>query len=479
MHLWLCLRLADIAVQCLRARGLDRPGAVAVVDQHRIYAVNAAAALLGVEAGMDLQSARAVAGEESVQLLPRDPGAENRALEALCCWAYGVTPELQRWQGDSLLLEIGGSLRLFGGVEAIVRHCRRGLACRGFHAEMGLAESALGAWLLSHAGDERALDTQLSQRERLASLPLALLERLNPALSGLERSGLHRLGEVLALPRAALRKRCGDEAAALLDRLQDGSPAGRRFEPPACFVDSFPLGYPVTDSAELTPALEALLQSLQSYLRQRQLQTRCIEWHFLGIDSYREQLTLRSSGDGNSDRDWLRLTRLRLEKQDFRDAVEIVQLRCDSLEDANPTSGQLFDDPGRREPPERIVDLLSTRLGPQAVHQLRCRDAHLPEHSYHLTSAQEATAASSARPTAAQRPFWLLSQPEPLREEGRQIFYWGQPLVLCYGPERIEDSWWSSPTSRDYFVAGNDQGQRFWVFYERRQQRWYLQGIFP
>ena len=57
--------------------------------------------------------------------------------------------------------------------------------------------------------------------------------------------------------------------------------------------------------------------------------------------------------------------------------------------------------------------------------------------------------------------------------------YWGSPLALVYGPERIEDGWWDKPASRDYFVAQNAQGQRFWLFFERRQQRWFLQGIFP
>jgi protein ImuB len=484
LRLWLCLRLGELSLQCLPQR---RPGPIAVVERQRVYAVNAAAALLGLEPGMDLQRARGLSAQDTpqdtpqdtLQFLPRDSAAEQRALEALCCWAYGVTPHLYSWQGDSLLLEIGGSLRLFGGVDAVQRHCRRGLACRGFSAESGLAPSALGAWLLSYADSGDALDNTRPLEQRLAGLPLALLGQLHPALHGLQRSGIRHLGELLTLPVAALRKRCGEEAATLLQQLHSEQPPGREFEPPACFVDSYPLGYPVNDSAELAPALETLLESLQHYLRQRQLQTQCIEWHFIGLGDYREQLSLRASSDNNQPRDWLRLTRLKLEQQPFRDAVEIIQLRSETLEQACPASAQLFDDPGRREPPTRIIDVLSTRLGPQSVRQLLCRDGHLPEHSYRLTNARDGETAAPPTAAMAQRPFWLLSQPEPLREEGDAIHYWGSPLTLCYGPERIEDSWWSDPTSRDYFVASNAQGQRFWVFHERRQQRWYLQGIFP
>ena len=46
MQLWLCLRLPELAVQCLPQQ---RPLPVAVLEQQRIHAVNAAAALLGLE----------------------------------------------------------------------------------------------------------------------------------------------------------------------------------------------------------------------------------------------------------------------------------------------------------------------------------------------------------------------------------------------------------------------------------------------
>lgn len=477
MRLWLCLRLDELPVQCQPQR---KPGAVAIVERQRLYATNAAATLLGLDPGMDLRSARAIAGDETLQLLERDILTETRALESLCCWAYGITPDLHSKHGDSLLLDIGGSLRLFGGVESILRHCDRGLACRGFTAEKGLASTPLAAWLLSHDQGEDAVDTQRTLHERLAAIPLARLSALEPSFAALERSGIRTLGQMLKLPAAALRTRCGNKAAALREQVEghDDAPHAA-FQPPACFFDSYPLGYAVNDYQEMIPALETLLQSLQSYLRQRQLQTHTIRWCFLGYGSYREEVELRASSDSNLWQDWLRLTTLRLEKQPFKDAIEIIQLRGDTLETARPDSGNLFSDPGQREPRERIVDVLSTRLGPQAVKQLQCRDAHLPEHSSTLGGVSEAAAVLPESPVAAQRPFWLLSDPEPLREERGAVIYWGNPLTLLYGPERIEDGWWERPVSRDYFIAQNSQGQRFWVFFERRQRRWYLQGIFP
>ncbi|MEE4279448.1 MAG: DNA polymerase Y family protein [Halieaceae bacterium] len=475
MQLWLCLRLSELAVQCLPQR---RPQPVAVLEQQRVYAVNAAASLLGIEAGMDPASARALAGTQPIELLARDRSAEQQALDSLSCWAYGLTPHLYTFRGDCLMLEVSGSLRLFGGLEAILRSCRQGLASRGFRAEIAAAQAPLAAWALSCSDGPRD-DVSTPLAERLAPLPTRLLAPLNRHFIGLERSGLRCLGDILALPRAALARRCGQDFAELLQQL-----CGERVEPvvhfeaPSCFQDSYPLGYPVQNQDELGPALEHLLESLQRYLRQRQLQTRQLLWRFLGIDGYREELEVRASSAATSRDDWYRLTRLRLERRPFRDEVETVQLRVTQLEGLESESADLFGRRGTESSPARLVDLLSNRLGSRAVSGLRCRDAHLPEDSYATVVPGQAPA--GIRPAASQRPFWLLASPEPLGSDESELRFWGRPLGLVYGPERIEDGWWQGDggTSRDYFVARNDQGQRFWVYRERRLQRWFLHGFF-
>ena len=474
MQLWLCLRLADLAIQCLPQR---RPQAAAVVDKQRIYAVNPAASLLGLEPGMDPASARVLAEDSPLQLLARDPDAERAALDALSCWAYGVTPHLYCFRDDCLMLEISGSLRLFGGLDAVLRHCQRGLACRGFSAEHAVAPTALAAWVLSCSSDSGIDASSQPLCERLGRLPLAVFEPLHAQFAALQRSGLRRFGEVLALPAAAVGKRCGSEFVKLLQQLTgEISAPPVHFEPPNCFVDSYPLGYPVRNQDELGPALEQLLESLEDYLRQRQLQTRQLLWHFSGPGDYRESLEVRTTEARTPRQDWYRLTRLRLERQPFRDEVELVQLRVSELETADPATGSLFRQAGRGGSPEQLVDTLSNRLGSQAISSLRCRDAHLPEHS---TAAVAPGTRHSAPPAAtAQRPFWLLSDPEPLRNDNGQLLFWGSRLELLYGPERIEDGWWDKGTSRDYFVARNSQGQRFWIFHERRRREWFLHGLF-
>jgi protein ImuB len=52
-------------------------------------------------------------------------------------------------------------------------------------------------------------------------------------------------------------------------------------------------------------------------------------------------------------------------------------------------------------------------------------------------------------------------------------------LHILQGPERIEDGWWEGWALRDYFVAQDNTGVRYWLFRERYGQwRWFLHGVF-
>ena len=83
-------------------------------------------------------------------------------------------------------------------------------------------------------------------------------------------------------------------------------------------------------------------------------------------------------------------------------------------------------------------------------------------------TAPAKTAGSSANPQAPPRPCWLLR--EPLRVEA--------PRELLRGPERIESGWWDgADVSRDYYLARIDDGGQGWVFHDRRDGSWYLQGL--
>jgi len=79
-----------------------------------------------------------------------------------------------------------------------------------------------------------------------------------------------------------------------------------------------------------------------------------------------------------------------------------------------------------------------------------------------------------------ERPFWLLEQPIALLMRDHRPFY-GSPLRLIRGPERIESGWWDHALAvRDYFVAQGTDAACYWIYRERAndQARWFLHGLF-
>ena len=71
-------------------------------------------------------------------------------------------------------------------------------------------------------------------------------------------------------------------------------------------------------------------------------------------------------------------------------------------------------------------------------------------------------------------------EPVALLLRGHHPFY-GSPLRLISGPERIESGWWDGAlVLRDYFVAEGEEGACYWIYRERDagSARWFLHGLF-
>jgi protein ImuB len=471
--LWLCLRFSRLPLQCLTQEE-DPP--CAVVERQRLLCLNDAAAAAGLRAGMGTATARTLCDGQGLQLLERQPEAETESLHALCCWAYGITPTLYPWRENCLLLEIGGCLRLFGGLHSLLHRVEQDLTQRGHLPEYGLAATPKAAWLLSFAPPALALDSQRPLPERLAPLPLSLLSPLAPAVEGLGRAGLTSLGDLLALPDTAIGRRCGRATLTLMQQIR-GQRLDREaaFEPPRSFRDSHTFGYEVQHLDEMQPALSRLLQALQRFLENTQQHTREICWQLADEQERQRSLRVRMGEGSTCARTWLSLSRLRLEREPALGAVARITLSSDALEAACPLGSDLFEQ-SHSEPLEHLTDRLRSRLGSPAVEHVGVRSEHLPERAVQRSRGAPPEGGAAA---GAARPFWLFEQPEPARQAGSTTLHWKRhTLTLRRGPERIEDGWWQCPASRDYFVATTTEGQPVWVFFDRLQRRWFVHGLF-
>ena len=483
MSLWLCLRLSNLPLECL-SRETERP--TVIIQQQRVVSCNDVAASAGVTHNQSTATVHALLSGEDPLLLERDIKLEQRTLERLATWAYSITPTLQVWYSDSLQLEIGSCLRLHGQLPEITERLKLAMLRRGLTVALAVAHNRPAAWLLTHRGDDLALDPSVPLLQRLGPLSIELSHfhdegAFTGSIARLKKAGIHHFNQLLSLPNSAVGKRCGKAFSQWLSQVSAHSDdAHRDFQPPPYFYDALWFGFEVRNSNELEPAMAQLLDGFCRFLRTTQLSAQVIEWQLLRNQGAPQPLIVRSSDNISEPSYWLTLSRLKLEGLTIGEDIEGLALQVQQLTESNAVPDDLFQLKRSNEPLHNLTDRLRSRLGLLAVSQLALRDAHLPEHSQHLSSdplmAKSETAVSSSH--KAQRPFWLFEQPQPVHMEGGQLV-WQGPLEIIYGPERIEDNWWQQPISRDYYIAQDGQGQPLWLFQDRRSRRWYVHGVLP
>lgn len=190
---------------------------------------------IGVRSGLRLAEAWALAPNLAVQ--SREVGREQAALRQLACWAGAFTSEVCLLPPQTLLLEIAGSLGLFGGVAALFERIVAECIEQGFKPRPALAPTPLAAVWLALAGDEPPCLDAGQLLQRLGRLSLAVLNLPEREQTRLSSFGARTLADVLHLPRAGVMCRLGVELASDLARALGSLPDPR---PRFVFPDFFP-----------------------------------------------------------------------------------------------------------------------------------------------------------------------------------------------------------------------------------------------
>jgi protein ImuB len=418
---------------------------------------------------------------------PRDEAAEAAALARITAWAGQFTPSVSLSPPESVLLEVAGSLALFGGLSRLLAKARRGLDALGYQATVAAAPTPLGASWLARAGDERPVTDRASLRTRLWGLLTEVLDLPSDTRAALQGLGLRCLADVLRLPRDGLARRFGPAFVDCLDKALGTIPDPRRpFVPPERFEARLPLSVEVEHTEALLFAARRLILELAGFLRGRGGGVQRLTLTLTHRDPPPTRLTLGLASPSRDPAHLLELLRHHLERTTLPAPVQDLVLDAGEILPLNPASLGLFaaEDPPA-EPWERLLDRLRARLGAEAVRGLWIEADHRPERAVRLGGpGEEAVTAEVCLPPALSSgepkvpwPLWLLATPLPLDgDEDRPVL---QGLQLREGPERIESGWWDAEAvARDYFIAEHE-GARLWVFRERGgRRRWFLHGIF-
>ena len=471
--LWISLHLSELPLEAL-LRGSLLPEAWAVADNHRIVACDGKARSRGVRAGMSASAALALSPQ--LRICQRDASAETEALLGVAAWAMQFTPNVALDFPDAVLLEVSGSLKLFGGLARIVGDLREGLAAMGFTACVSVAPTARAACWLVRAGKEALVTEAARIDEVVSTLPIAVLRCDADTLESLEAIGAATVGDLLALPREGLARRFGQALLDEFDRARGRLPDPRSFfTPPPRFAAGIELLAEVTQAEALLFASRRLLVQLAGYLAARSCGVQRFALKLAHRDGGATEIAIGLVAPSRDAEHFTLLLRARLGSIALREPVRSIAIEAaDILPLAGDTLGLFPDDTGTPGNWDRLIERLRARLGTDSVHGIASRPEHRPERA----SADTEPGEKQLKLQFGERPFWLLDAPRPIPEVSAVPDYEG-PLTLLAGPERIESGWWDNDDiARDYFVARTQSESLVWVYRERRGGGWYLHGLF-
>ena len=482
--LWLALVFPRLAIEIHEGQRHDLPAVV--VREHKgrsvVHTASQLAEAQGVSADMPVNAAYALCpGLKAYQV---NEQAEQNRLQQLALWAEQFTSKVSIQPPQALLLEVRGSLKLFGGLPAIQNQIRQQLTEQWQHSFYNaVTPTPMASLLLAHSGRSDVVNNKDNLRSVLGrlsvnNLPIGLKKKQQ-----LRNAGVRLLRDVWRLPREGLARRFGPKLLNYLDRTLGLIPdplalftSDEEFE---AFYD-FPLEVHKTDL--LLNVAGQLLEQLIIFLRQRDT---CINECRFRLYHDKQSATHVIVGVRQATRDHRHLITLleeHLNRLALKAPVKSIKLTAKDFLPFSPQDVSLFTDPvlspqlsAKQNNIEMLLEQLQARLGRDAIKTVHSVNDHRPEYAYRFND----TVTKKSELIKQQRPFWLLPEPQPLPQKDNQPWLQG-PVVLLKGPERIEAGWWSGmDIRRDYYIAMDGAGSHLWIYRELTgHYQWYLHGLF-
>lgn len=474
--LWLCITLPQLPLEALQCEHSEKATVVTVLEGNvrSVVCCNPAADRVGLKPAMNFTTALAILPE--VITLERRLTAEQAALERLATWAYQfsgavilgeIFNDLQRARATALWLEIGASLRLFGGFRKLIEHFEAELRKLFYSYQLGIAPTLEGSALLARTGVRVAITNTKALRARIAAISVNYLT-LDPEIPRqLHTLGVRTVGLFVSLPRHGVAKRFGPEVCTYLDRLVGDAPDPRpTYRLPLEYSAHFEFEAGIFSTEALLFPLRRMLCEFAGFLRARDTGVQRFLLRFVHRDAVATSLAVGlSMPDRNSER-FLTLVREKLENVNLPSAT--VALSLSASEFSMPTAlhtDMLSGAALQSEELSHTIDRIAARLGEDRVHGVKAVADHRPEASWAAAAAEELR----QRLDSPERPLWLLPQPRPLQASG---------MATLGGAERIESGWWDGhDVQRDYFIAHTPQGAALWVFKNLKDGSWHLHGF--
>jgi protein ImuB len=478
----------------------------------QIFALDDAAARLGLEVGLPLANARAICPQ--LRVFDADEAADARALNDIADWCDRFTPLVALDAPHGLFLDITGCAHLFGGEAALMRLVCSVLTAHGFAVSAAIAGTAVCARTMTRHVHGRIVGHG-EEADATKPLPVFALGAGAAITTGLRRAGLKTIGDVASRARHEITARFSADFTTLLEQAlgQGDAPISPRKPLPDYIVEKR-FAEPVATEGVVSATLSRLAGMLVMAMDRQGKGARRLEACFFRTDGAVRAITVDTGQPVTRAEVIDRLFHERLDAlNDPLDpgfGFDLIRLSASRTEIVVQQQRDLDANVHDNDELTALIDRIAARIGGRRVVVHLPQDTHIPERAVLAAPAQHhlAAAAQAAWPARVEgepplRPLRLFEQPEPIKviaevPDGPPAwFQWrraAHTVRRVEGPERVAMEWWRSRSemlTRDYFRVEDEAGLRFWLYrdglYDREieqeegklvQPNWFVHGLF-
>jgi protein ImuB len=478
----------------------------------QIFALDDAAARLGLSIGLPLANARAICPQ--LKVFDADEAADAKALNDIAAWCDRFTPLVALDPPHGLFLDITGCAHLFGGEAALMQMICGSLSRQGFAVSAAIAGTSVCARTMTrHVSGHIVPDG--GEAEAVKSLPVFALGADEAITRGLRRAGLKTIGDVASRARHEITARFGDGFTSLLEQaLGQGDAPISPLKPLPDFIVEKRFAEPVATEVVISATLSRLAAMLVAAMDRQGKGARRLQAQFFRTDGAVRAIAVDTGQPVTRPEVIDRLFRERLDAlSDPLDpgfGFDLIRLSASRVEIVVQQQRDLDANVHDNDELADLIDRIAARIGCKRVVVHLPQDTHIPERAvmaapaqHHLAAAQAADWPEREESEPPLRPLRLFARPEPIKviaevPDGPPAwFQWrraSHTVVRVEGPERVAMEWWRSREemlTRDYFRVEDETGLRFWLYrdglYDREiaqregeivQPNWFVHGLF-
>jgi protein ImuB len=432
---------------------------------------------------------------------PTDPVADRATLQRLARWCRRYSPVVGLEDAEipeSLLLDIAGCAHLFGGETRFAQRVLADLARLGLTAHVAIADTIGAAWAAAFcAAQSRSSSPTVipagRQEVALQSLPVDALRLSAKVLDVLHELDLHKIGQLLRMPRETLPSRFDSELLRRLDQALGNAPEVIAAEPPDEPIEArWGCEEPIENAIAIIAVVRRLLRRAIRSTEGRGEGILRLEVLLTGPEQDPLRIMIDCIRPTLRRKHLVELIRLQLERLPLKAGIVDFLLRVTSSAPLDESQPDLFGERDQRDVTrelDTLLNRLTSRLGRSAVLRPELHADYQPERAMSFRPVIDAARRKPREASiVAERTRPVRVRPHPLPVSVTSVVPNGPPLRLhlrhadhrivhCDGPERIETGWWRhAPIRRDYYRIDLDSGARHWLFRSLEDGRWFLHG---